>query len=305
MLVRPTRAFPGTMFMLRGSALSHIWLPLVAVSANATALWVTHEWMAAHKLTLTATPFSILGVALSIFLGFRNNACYDRWWEARKLWGLLINRSRIVARQVLTLADTSPETHRELVYRQIAFVHALRLHLREQLDRLDELVPFLGVEEVARLRTEGNVPNAVLHTTGERVRDLWKAGQIDTFHLPVVEASLTVLADIQGGCERIKNTPVPLAYTILTHRIVGLYCVTLPLGLLDTVGVLTPVVVAIVSFAFLGLDSVGTQIEDPFEEDPNDLPLHAISRMIEVDLRQRLGETDLPPRLKPVDGVLL
>ena len=289
--------------MIRGSALAHIALPLGAVSANAVLLYLLHDWLT--WLTLTATPFSILGVALSIFLGFRNNACYDRWWEARKLWGLLINRSRIVTRQVLDFADSSDDVHRELVYRQIAFVHALRLHLREQLDRLPELEPFLGEEEVAALRGSTNVPNAILQGTGDRVRDLWKAGQIDTFHVPVLDDSLTVLANIQGGCERIKNPPVPLAYTMLTHRIVGMYCFTLPLGLLDSVGGLTPFVVAIVSFAFLGLDSVGSQIEDPFEEDPNDLPLSTISRMIERNLRERLGETDLPPSLGPVDGMLI
>lgn len=303
MLVRPTRAFPGTLFLLRGSALSHIWIPLVAVSANASLMYLFHDWV--HPFSLTVTPFSILGVALSIFLGFRNNACYDRWWEARKLWGLLINRSRIFTRQVLDLAEGDPAVHQELVYRHIAFVHALRLHLRDQLDRVAELEPFLPEDEVTALRTSTNVPNTILQHTGDRVRDLWKAGQIDTFHVPVFDDSLTSLANIQGGCERIKNTPVPLAYTMLTHRIVGMYCFTLPLGLLDTVGALTPLVVAIISFAFLGLDSVGTQIEDPFEEDPNDLPLSSISRMIERNLRERLGEDDLPPALGPVEGVLI
>lgn len=304
MLVRPTRSFPGTMFLIRGSALSHVALPLVFVGINALLLWWNHQWMTAHDLTVPFAPFSVLGVAISIFLGFRNNACYDRWWEARKLWGLLINRSRIVARQSMMLVGTDPEIHRELTYRMIAFVHALRFHLRDQFDRIDELEPFLGKEEVDRLRSESNKPNAILSRTGERVRDLWKDGSIDTFHLPVIEESLTKLADIQGGCERIKNTPVPLAYTMLTHRIVGLYCATLPLGMLDSVGPITPLVVVVVAYAFLGLDSVGTQIEDPFEEDPNDLPLHAISRMIEINLKERLGEPT-PPSLGPVDGILI
>jgi putative membrane protein len=137
------------------------------------------------------------------------------------------------------------------------------------------------------------------------VRRALDGRHLESIHVLALDSTLTDLSNIQGGCERIKNTPVPLAYTILTHRIVMVYCSTLPLGLLDTVGVFTPVVVLIVAYAFIGLDSVGSQIEDPFEEDPNDLPLAAISTMIEVNIRQRLGEEDLPEMRRPVDGVLI
>jgi putative membrane protein len=130
-------------------------------------------------------------------------------------------------------------------------------------------------------------------------------GLVDRYHLPLLEGTLTDLTDIQGGCERIKNTPVPLSYTELTHRIVAMYVVLLPFGIVNTTELMTPFVVAIVAFCFLGLDAVGTQIEDPFEEDPNDLPLMQISRMIENDLRQRLGETEFPPDIRPERGVLL
>ncbi len=305
MLVRPRRALPGTVLLFKGSALAKIWPLLLLVTANAYLLWVFRGWMAAHDLSLTATPFSILGVAISIFLGFRNNACYDRWWEARKLWGLLINRTRIYTRQVLALVDLDEDERRTWIYRHIAFVHALRLHLREQLDRIAEIEPFLDPDTFRAVRSAPNVPDAILQHTGQALRAAWKSGKLDAYHVEILESSLTVLSDIQGGCERIKNTPVPLAYTIITHRIVGMYCLTLPLGLLDTVGSYTPLVVAIISFAFLGLDSVGSQIEDPFEEDPNDLPLAAISRMLERELRHRLGERELPPPLHPVGGVLL
>ena len=138
----------------------------------------------------------------------------------------------------------------------------------------------------------------------ERIRDLWKEGHIDTLHVPIFEDSLVTFSNIQGGCERIKNTPVPIAYTMLTHRIVGIYCLALPWGVIDTVGVYTPIVVVMVSFAFLGLDGVGSQIEDPFEEDPNDLPLLALSRTIEIDLKQRIGEAELPDPIPVVDGIL-
>ncbi|MEZ4318958.1 MAG: bestrophin family ion channel [Myxococcota bacterium] len=303
MLVRPTRSFPGTIFLFRGSAISGVWpyLLFLAVYA-ATITWLYP--VDGFESSLTLAPFTLIGLALSIFLGFRNNACYDRWWEARKLWGALINQTRSFARQSCTLLAAEHAVQREFVMHTIAFTHALRLHLRQQIDRLDELKAFLPDAEVEVLKQQRNVPNAILHTMGERVRDMWKAGHIDTLHVPIFEGSLETFSNIQGGCERIKNTPVPIAYTMLTHRIVGVYCLALPFGVIDTVGVFTPVVVVLVSFAFLGLDGVGSQIEDPFEEDPNDLPLLALSRTIEIDLKQRIGEAELPDPVPVVDGIL-
>jgi len=307
MLTRPDRTFTGTMFRVRGSALADIWPLLIAAFVVSEVLTWAHEWWPEYWVDLTPLPFSLVGLALSIFLGFRNNACYDRWWEARKLWGRLINTSRSSARQGLTLirGEGADQVATRWVRMQMAYAHALRLHLRKQLDRAAELEAFLPVEEVAALRGERNLPIGLLHRMGLLARDAMDRGLVDRFHLPVLEATLTDLANIQGGCERIKNTPVPLSYTELTHRIVGLYVILLPFGIVNEVGHATPLVVVFVAFCFLGLDDVGSQIEDPFEEDPNDLPLMQISRMIENDLRQRLGETDLLPDIQPERGVLL
>jgi putative membrane protein len=124
-------------------------------------------------------------------------------------------------------------------------------------------------------------------------------------HLPTLEASLTGLTDLQGACERIKSTPIPFSYTTLIHRIVAVYCYGLPFGVVSDTGWFTPLVVLVVSYAFFGLDTVGDEIEQPFGTDANDLPLTAISRMIEVNLRQRIGDTDIPPLLRPVDELLM
>lgn len=307
MLVRKNRAFPGPVFLVRGSALADVWpwVLLAAVESEVVTWSVQHldlEW-----LNLTPLPFTLVGLALSIFLGFRNNACYDRWWEARKLWGRLINTSRSSARQALTLirGDGADAVTHRWVNLQIAYVHALRIHLRQQPERIGELSPFVEAGEVEALRGERNVPVGILYRMALVHRAALDAGLLDPFHLPVLEATLTDLTDIQGGCERIKNTPVPLSYTELTHRIVAMYVLLLPFGIVGVAGGLTPVVVAMVAFCFLGLDAVGTQIEDPFEEDPNDLPLWQISRMIENDLRQRLGHTDLREDILPVGDLLL
>ena len=255
MIVTDRRTWLRQVFMFKGTTLTVIWKRVAVSTAVAIAVTVAYQHIEEFRPNLTHLPFTLIGLALSIFLGFRNNACYDRWWEARKLWGRLINTSRSFTRQALTMVDDAA-VQKELAFRTIAFVHALRLHLREQLERLDELKAFLPADEVERLKTESNVPTAILQGTADRLKAA--RGSYEPVHLLALDGSLTDFSDIQGGCERIKNTPVPLSYTMLTHRIVMVYCATLPLGLIDTVGPFTPVAVLIIAYAFLGLDSVGS-----------------------------------------------
>lgn len=296
--------FGLTIHRFRGSALAKIWPLVLTVGLGSLAVDFAFARAALDETwSLTPVPFSLIGVALSIFLGFRNNACYDRWWEARKLWGGLVNNSRSYAQGLTIFAHLSPEERRELVYRQIAFVIALKLHLRDEpgVAPLRSLIPDV---EADALVSAPNRPLALSRRTAERLRELYQQGRVEAFHLPAVEARLVANVDILGACERIKSTPLPLSYTILTHRIVGLYCLLLPFGLHGQIGFATPIVAMFVSYAFLGLDSIGSEIEDPFDGDVNDLPLHALSRNIERDLRAGLGETDLPPRIEAIHGVL-
>lgn len=265
---------------------------------------------------LTTIPFTLMGLALGIFLGFRNNTSYDRFWEGRKLWGSLVNTSRSITRQILTLVNEPTPFHEnakaatevvsfqhEMVHRVVGYVHTLRHHLRDQ-DPTEDLQQLLPKNEIEALQGEINRPIAILQRLGDRFRDAYRKGWLHPQHVPVLEQSLVTLTDIQGGCERIKNTPIPLSYTSLIHQIVAIYCMALPFGIVKTVGAFTPVVVGIVAYAFYGLDAIGDEIENPFGLDPNDLPLTSLSRMIEVNLRQRLGETNLPPLHKPKSGVL-
>jgi ion channel-forming bestrophin family protein len=194
--------------------------------------------------------------------------------------------------------------HKEMVHRAAAYVHSLRMHLRDQ-DGVHELVRLLPEQEIEELRREGNRPIAILHTLGERFRDAWLRGWVHSQHLPVLEKSLGDLTDIQGGCERIKSTPIPFSYTALIHRIVAIYCFALPFGIVNEIEGFTPVVVAIISYAFFGLDAVGDEIEDPFGTEPNDLPLTMLSTMIEIDVRRRIDDEDLPAMPVPIKDVLI
>ncbi|MFT6377962.1 MAG: putative membrane protein, partial [bacterium] len=210
-------------FHWRGSALRQIWPWVLLVGLTSLGVdfaYTTFELD--EKFSLGLAPFSLIGLALSIFLGFRNNACYDRFWEARKHWGSLVNNSRTFARSVSLYVADHDGLRRELVLRQLAFVHALRMHLRGETDWQIQLEGLLPESEIAEFSLEPNVPNAITRRLGERLRDAWKNGHVDLFHLPAVEGCVATDTDVQGACERIKNTPLPASYTMLTHRIVGL-----------------------------------------------------------------------------------
>jgi putative membrane protein len=293
MIVPKSTSWLSTLTAIRGTTLDRTWPRILVVTVTAVAVTLLHDRYKVFTTSLTVAPFTLIGLALGIFLGFRNNTSYDRFWEGRKLWGALVNTSRSVARQIFTLVDTDDETRRELVYRMLAYVHGLRIHLRD-IPSVDDLAPFLPEEELVALPDENNRPNAIAHRMGERFRELFDAGKIDVMHLPVLEESLTRMLDIQGGCERIKSTPIPYSYNVLMHRIVGVYCFALPFGLVATLHDATPWVVALVAYAFFGLDAVGEQIEEPFGLDVNDLPLDGLCTTIEMNLRQRLGETEWP-----------
>jgi putative membrane protein len=299
-------------FKIRGSILPRIWRRVAVSTILASIATVGHQTLDLLHVNLTVVPFTLIGLPLGIFLGFRNSAAYDRYWEGRKLWGQLVNTSRSFTRQVLTLIQPKDDDdkeevtklQRELVHRHVAFVHALRLALREE--KAPELLgSFLRPEELDELEKEPNKPNAILQGTAFKLLAARKRGWIDTFHVPILEHSLVVFSDVQGACERIKNTPIPFSYTVLIHSIVAIYCVLLPFGVADTIKWMTPLVVAFIAYAFFGLDAIGDEIEHPFGRDLNDLPLYQLSRMIEANVRVRVGDEDLPAPVKPHNHVLL
>jgi putative membrane protein len=298
------------LFEYRGSALSRIRGRLLAVFLVACAVTL-HFHISGSEMDLSTVPFTLISLALGVFLGFRNNTSYDRYWEGRKLWGRLVNDARSLARLTLHLiaprivpgvladpGETRALQH-DLIYRTIGYVHALRMHLRGELHDLNTLSPFLPIEELKALKTQHNVPLAILDTMSRCVADARRMGVLHNRDVHLFENMLNDLCDVQGGCERIKATPIPWSYTVLMHSIVATYCFTLPFGLIMTTKLLTPVVVALIAYAFLGLDAVGDELEEPFGSDYNDLPLSTISRMIEINLRQQLGESELPPLLTP------
>jgi putative membrane protein len=335
-IVSEKQSWLSILLSWRGTALKRIWLRVLFVTLVAVVVTVLHYMWPVHQ-DLTPVPFQLSGLALGIFLGFRNNTSYDRFWEGRRLWGAMVNTSRTFTRQLLTLVGPMSEAaskltegtrnpyatrtdeqqesvddetaellafHKEMVHRTAAYVHCLRAHLRDQ-DGLHELRRLLPEAEVEALKGESNRPIALLQMLGDRLRDAWLRGWVHPQHLPSLDKSLSDMCDIQGGCERVKNTPIPFSYTALIHSLVALYCFALPFGLVEAIEYFTPIVTAIIAYSFFGLDAVGDEIEDPFGTDENDLPLTALTTMIEINIRQRIGDKRLPAMPKPIRGVLV
>jgi putative membrane protein len=250
---------------------------------------------------------------IGAFVIFRNNNSYARWWDARMIWGSIVNSSRSFGRQTVSMI-TAPEAtetekselsemKRTLVFHQIAYVNALRDHLRG-LPPWDGLADLLPKQELAGLRLQQNVPMAIQREMATLLRDCYERGWIGDIRWASLDETLSTLMDSQGGSERIKNTPLPRQYDLFLQLFVNLYSLLLPLGMVERLGLLTPIGSTFVGFIFLAIDQIGRTLETPFENNPYDVPLSAISRTIEINLRQMLSESEIPTPLAPVDGVL-
>lgn len=294
---------------VRGSVVPRILPALLLNIGIATLVTWSHGDLFRLKITLTTIPFTLIGLPLAIFLGFRNNAAYDRFWEGRKLWGELILRSRTLARQVLSLidypapvafADGLADTRVRMVLRAVAFCQTVRDLLRRQAAGAATRALLLP-DEWAAMQDAPNQPDFLMLRMGMDLRRCLKEKRIDPCLAVAIDTTFSQLTAAATSCERIKNTPVPFSYRLLLHRTAYLYCFLLPFGLVDSIGFMTPFVVAIVAYTFFGLDALGDELEEPFGTEANDLPLDAICRSIEIDLRAALGDPDLPAPLLPVD----
>ncbi len=295
----------------------YVGLPVLALVVWDVLIVVGYKVMHWEWVGSKHVPLALYGSAIGIIVGFRNNSAYGRWWEGRTLWGQIVNNSRSLARQVCATMRPHPEAggadeaamvamQRRIVHYQIAFVHALRQQLRglDVVATLRELVPELPEAELAALAKEKNAALAIQRSMGTMLRDARRHGWIDNLEWQAMDRNLDDLADAQGGAERIKNTPMPKQYDFFPMLFVQIYCLLLPVGMVENLGWFTPLGSTLVGFMFLALDKIGRDLEDPFDNQIYDLPLNAICTTIEINLRQMLGEDKLPEPEKPIHGVL-
>ncbi|EDM78459.1 hypothetical protein PPSIR1_33129 [Plesiocystis pacifica SIR-1] len=310
--------FKGTIFGI----LRWQWQSILLYTLMSAAIVVLDHFFGLEMLhlQLPVAPVAVVGGAIGIFVSFRTNSAYDRWWEGRKLWGRLINSSRHLCSQVLVYlpgpaegADQDPplpsELQRQIVRRHIAYVHALRALLRNQSLMGDrDYEAFLEPREAERVARESNPTHALLQTQMQAFVAENDAGRLHDLRLQSLDETVRALLDIQGGCERIKKTPFPRSYGFIASRLIGVFALLLPLALVGTIDnewIAVPITV-LVCLAFTLISEAGRVLEDPFTMFWPALPLSALSKTIEINLRQRLGEVDLPAMPKPDDqGILM
>jgi putative membrane protein len=300
-----------------------------------------------HWLEVPWVPIAMLGTASAFTVGFRNNATYARTWEARQIWGGIVNASRtwgLMARDLVGVEggvdardDGGADAARVLVHRHIAWLTALRYQLREprsweNMDRADnraykernytiaehdgalpsELARLLGPAEADRVLAQANRATAILAVQSAHLRALAERRALDAFRHVALARQLAELLDQQGRCERIKNFPYPRQFATLNYWFIRLFVWLVPFGMLqefrriDGVAIwLTIPFSVVVTWLFLALEKIGEGTENPFEGTSNDVPITALSRTIEIDLRQMLDEADVPPPLTPVHAILM
>ncbi|MEK8027435.1 bestrophin family protein [Pseudaquabacterium rugosum] len=349
MIVRPRPHWLHLLFVRRGSLLWRILPQQLTALAIALGVALAHGTLWHWKVPLNAGVFSLMGVSLAIFLGFRINASYDRWWEARKLWGGVLIACRNLGRHALTLLDVPPAVAsvrpatvpgvparrvldaatgrtsvpasgagvgtvvpegpvpadhpgRPLVLGLMAFAAAMRNQLRG-LPADQALAGLLPAALLARLPGEANPPLAIGLWLGRQLAAQRAAGRLDPWLAAQMEDTLDDLLAAWGSCERIAVTPLPFTYGVILHRSVYTYCLLLPFGLVDAIGLATPLVVGFVSYTFFALEALSDEIEEPFGLAPNDLPLDALVHGVQRSLWQLLGEP-VPAPLPLVDGYL-
>ncbi|TKC00656.1 bestrophin family protein [Pedobacter cryophilus] len=307
--------------------LFYTWRNLLYYILLAIAVFLLHDYYQIVNLSIPFSTITALSAAIAIFLGFKNNNAYDRWWEARKIWGTLVNYSRVWEREVrILITSSNPDDQKELtafrrklVFRHIGFVNALRVYLRkpngfmnkeselfEEENQYFEVKEYLDPKEYFTFYHKINPPNYLIDQQGDDLKSAYEKGWIAEFHLVRLEETLIEFNNIQGMCERIKNTPFIRQYSYFSRVFVFIHASLIPFAFVGDLHLaMIPISVAI-SFVFLALDLIGERTEDPFENRLEDVSMSALSTTIERDLKESLNESLIPGKIKPNDdGVLM
>jgi len=277
----------GMLFEWNGSVLPQLLPRLFILFCYSTLIVYFRDEILSYELYINPAIFTLFGIALAIFLGFRNTVSYDRFWEGRKLWGALLNDTRSLARQAHTLVEGNDydKERSHFIHLLTALVHALKHQLR-QTDTEKDFNRLLSITDSDRFKTVVFKPIMILKELGVWVNKAKVSGRIDTITQANLDTNLNKISDIIGGCERIASTPIPYTYSILLHRTVYIYCFLLPFGFVETMVWLTPFVIVFIAYTFVALEAIADELEDPFGIQPNDLALEAMAAMIENTLAE-------------------
>ncbi len=289
MIIRKKENWFRMLFVWHGSVLPQVLPRLILLTVLSIAVVYFHGTLLSYKVPLNPAPFTLFGFVLALFLGFRNSASYDRFWEGRKLWGSLLNVSRSLTRQVLTLnRNIDRESIKEFINLLSAFVYALNHQLRKT-DSSDDLKEKLSSSDYQLVINSKYKPALILNLIGDWVGKQKLKGNLDSIQQASIDQNLNTLSDVLGGCERIVSTPIPYSYQVLLHRTIYIYCFLLPFGLVDSLSWFTPFIVAFIAYTFVAFEAIADEIEEPFGQEANDLALNSMSIMIEESIKELAG----------------
>jgi ion channel-forming bestrophin family protein len=270
---------------------------VIVVSIYSIVIAALYDSFHITRITIPLSVPMILGTVISLLLGFRSNQAYDRWWEARIVWGAIVNDSRSLARQIITFVNSNNGYHsietqqfkERFIRRQMGWCFALARSLRKE-KTLPVLKPYMVEEEINVVSKYTNTPAAILEMHGRDINYALEMGWINEYQQVELDRSITRLCDSMGKCERIKNTVFPATYSMYIHFAMNLFIMMLPFGLIEYFGFMEiPVVIAIAA-SFMLIEKMAIHLQDPFENKPTDTPMTAISKNIEKDLKQMLND---------------
>jgi len=268
---------------------------LLLIAVYALVIELLYSNFHATKISIPIAIPTILGTVLSLLLGFRSNQAYDRWWEARHIWGAIVNDSRTLARQVLSFTQSEYDQdevrafQQRFIRRQMGWCFSLSRRLRGQ-DALQGMEKYLDREDFEHISRYSNAPVAMLELHGRDITEALNNGWMNAYQQVEIDKTISRLCDAMGKCERIKNTVFPATYSLYIHFALLLFIGLLPFGVIEYVGIFEIPLVVAISASFLLIEKMAIHLQDPFENKPTDTPMTTISGNIESDLRQMLRE---------------
>ena len=288
--------------------LKSIWLGVVAVTCYAGLVFYFYQYYHWHFLVFPISIITILGTVLSLLLGFRTNSAYDRWWEARQVWGSIVNDSRTLIRQSISFIDpVSKEKAKginNIVHLQIAWCYALCNTLRKE-SVLVNADLHLSESELLYVKKHDNIPLAILQLIQMKLTEFYQNGEINQMLFQSLDATTVRLCDSMGKCERIKNTIFPTQYSFFVHLIIFIFTIILPMGLIESIGRIAIPITFVISFLFFYMENISYIMQSPFENGSNDIPMTSLSRTIEINLLQLIEDPNVPDKILPKNGFVM
>ena len=252
---------------------------------------------------------SIIGTALAFFIGFNNNQAYDRWWEARKIWGAFVNSSRSWARQLIYFSDRKLDNIevdfkiKTAIYRHISFLYAIKQSLRKS--QAKEYQKFISEADIAYVESESNIANALLAVQTKDLNELYETKVIDGFKFLELNKLLISFTDGVGKSERILNTVFPTSYNHYTRVFIWIFIVFITLCTAPSLGAWSILIGTLIGYIFLTTQRIGLSLLNPFEEIATGIPLDSITRTIEINLLEALKEKEIPKPVSSIKGEYL